>query len=221
MRPQISRSFTRAGERAPLSRGGRRATPRALARHRRGRMNHGESRQRAIPPSRARGRPRRRHDERRIAFRCESGKTPTSARRVRARSRVATRTWTLDALRAATEPVKVEAMQAIVEVEMWCWCVGVCAGMALPRPIARLYRSSEDFHPRRQLRFARIGAADGLAAIHSRASWARFGASCRLFAHTPPSRFGTRSARSSESTSWRSRVWKSPPMRSPNPSFTV
>ena len=28
----------------------------------------------------------------------------------------ATRTWTLDALRAATEPVKVEAMQAIVEV---------------------------------------------------------------------------------------------------------
>ena len=30
--------------------------------------------------------------------------------------RAAIRTWTLDALRAATEPVKVEAMQAIVEV---------------------------------------------------------------------------------------------------------
>ena len=36
----------------------------------------------------------------------------------RARARVARRTWTLDALRAATEPVKVEAMQAIVVV--WC-----------------------------------------------------------------------------------------------------
>ena len=34
----------------------------------------------------------------------------------RAFARVAMRTWTLDALRAATEPVKVEAMQAIVEV---------------------------------------------------------------------------------------------------------
>ena len=38
--------------------------------------------------------------------------------RTRARARVARRTWTLDALRAATEPVKVEAMQAIVVV--WC-----------------------------------------------------------------------------------------------------
>ena len=38
----------------------------------------------------------------------------------------ATRTWTLDALRAATEPVKVEAMQAIVEVGFGLksgWCV--------------------------------------------------------------------------------------------------
>ena len=32
----------------------------------------------------------------------------------------ATRTWTLDALRAATEPVKEEAMQAIVEF----WLLG-------------------------------------------------------------------------------------------------
>ena len=32
-----------------------------------------------------------------------------------AHARVASRTWTLEALRAATEPVKVEAMQAIVE----------------------------------------------------------------------------------------------------------
>ena len=36
----------------------------------------------------------------------------------RTHARVARRTWTLDALRAATEPVKVEAMQAIVVV--WC-----------------------------------------------------------------------------------------------------
>ena len=40
--------------------------------------------------------------------------------------RAAIRTWTLDALRAATEPVKVEAMQAIVEVWLGVksgWCV--------------------------------------------------------------------------------------------------
>ena len=40
--------------------------------------------------------------------------------------RAAIRTWTLDALRAATEPVKVEAMQAIVEVGFGLksgWCV--------------------------------------------------------------------------------------------------
>ena len=36
----------------------------------------------------------------------------------------ATRTWTLDALRAATEPVKEEAMQAIVE--FWMWLVKGC-----------------------------------------------------------------------------------------------
>ena len=41
--------------------------------------------------------------------------------------RAAIRTWTLDALRAATEPVKVEAMQAIVEVGLgkeWLVCAG-------------------------------------------------------------------------------------------------
>ena len=45
-----------------------------------------------------------------------------------ARARVARRTWTLDALRAATEPVKVEAMQAILLFRMGVVC-GVFAGM--------------------------------------------------------------------------------------------
>ena len=39
-----------------------------------------------------------------------------SKKRRKTRARASMRTWILDALRAATEPVKVEAMQAIVEV---------------------------------------------------------------------------------------------------------
>jgi hypothetical protein len=40
-------------------------------------------------------------------------------------------TWTLDALRAATEPVKVEAMQAMIIVMSFGVCVAkvACAGM--------------------------------------------------------------------------------------------
>jgi len=49
---------------------------------------------------------------------------PAEEREHRATAR---RTWTLDALRAATEPVKVEAMQAIVMVGDVVGCV-VCAG---------------------------------------------------------------------------------------------
>ena len=59
--------------------------------------------------------------------------TGISAERRRASCSCAMLTWTLDALRAATEPVKEEAMQAIFEV--WI-CVGVqrtCAGMASGR----------------------------------------------------------------------------------------
>ena len=44
----------------------------------------------------------------------------------------ARRTWTLDALRAATEPVKVEATQAIVMFGVVVGCV-VCAGEWRPR----------------------------------------------------------------------------------------
>jgi hypothetical protein len=47
-------------------------------------------------------------------------KTPEKARRARWCARA--RTWTLDALRAATEPVKEEAMQAILYVVcVWEW----------------------------------------------------------------------------------------------------
>ena len=52
----------------------------------------------------------------------DRGLPETSGRRDARRARAfrrAKRTWTLDALRAATEPVKVEAMQAIVVV--WCF----------------------------------------------------------------------------------------------------
>ena len=56
-----------------------------------------------------------------------------------ARARVARRTWTLDALRAATEPVKVEAMQAILMFWRGVWC-GAFAGMALRSREAVVYR---------------------------------------------------------------------------------
>ena len=56
-----------------------------------------------------------------------------------ARARVARRTWTLDALRAATEPVKVEAMQAILMFWWGVWC-GAFAGMALRSREAVVYR---------------------------------------------------------------------------------
>ena len=58
--------------------------------------------------------------------------------------RAAIRTWTLDALRAATEPVKVEAMQAIVEVGFGLksgWCV---QGMASTTPPARFCYSERN-----------------------------------------------------------------------------
>ena len=57
----------------------------------------------------------------------------------------ATRTWTLDALRAATEPVKVEAMQAIVEVgcfEGSVRCAGVWRELCVSAVICA---NSEDF----------------------------------------------------------------------------
>jgi len=65
----------------------------------------------------------------RLADRGFAGNSRETRRAARARVHRATRTWTLDALRAATEPVKVEAMQAIVEFWMLVMrCV--CAGMA-------------------------------------------------------------------------------------------
>ena len=96
---------------------------------------HREKKRARRPRTRARGATRgmpARHAQRRVALdprarvrvaRVLDGFTKERACgcagfRTHARARVARRTWTLDALRAATEPVKVEAMQAIVVV--WC-----------------------------------------------------------------------------------------------------
>ena len=89
--------------------------------------------------------------------------TGISAERRRASCSCAMLTWTLDALRAATEPVKEEAMQAIFEV--WI-CVGVqrtCAGMAQMKPRTRLsYRTADskrDQYRRGEIKYrALIGA---------------------------------------------------------------
>ena len=76
----------------------------------------------------------------RLADREFAGNSRETRRAARARVHRATRTWTLDALRAATEPVKVEAMQAIVEFWMLvlrcCVCVnGVRGALVLVKTL--------------------------------------------------------------------------------------
>ena len=64
----------------------------------------------------------------RLADREFAGNSRETRRAARARVRRATRTWTLDALRAATEPVKVEAMQAMMLGGCCWWWVGCVCG---------------------------------------------------------------------------------------------
>ena len=119
--------------RARPRRAARRAAPRARNPRDSARYPRFAASSRALRGSTPRPSRRSRREKRQRQIPAIPG-TPGDAR---ARSRAARRrTWTLDALRAATEPVKVEAMQAIVEVVM-CVVEGVgCAGMALrwPRP---------------------------------------------------------------------------------------
>ena len=83
---------------------------------------------------------------RRIWFGCGNLANRGMLRRKPARTRRSggKLTWTLDALRAATEPVKEEAMQAIF---VGCVLGGVqrtCAGMAQMKPRTRLsYRTAD------------------------------------------------------------------------------